>query len=511
MVRPFHELDTTMAKQDLLKTLQRLISGMDERLVIFDNLGQILYASFGLSQLFDDEQLEGKSIFQFVEGEAEDVHIFLNNLSGSHFKDIQIPMIRNGKKFPVRLRMAAWSVSEGDFVVLASLVDATTIERKKRDLLRKTLTIEQLSKSRKIRSGKLHDAIHEILDMSSKAVATTRVNAWLFDDENTRIECIGNYDVRVNELVPQEALPIFDKPNYFRLFETEKIISTHDAQASEATSELNDSYLIPNNIQSLMDIPLRIEGEIIGVICFEEVGSKRLWSLQDQKFGLIAAQMVSLSIETYKRKLAQQQLESALRQQQRLMSETNHRIKNNLAITLSLLRLQLSKCQDDYHRNLIQSAVNRLNSIVALHELLADKTHLNLRVNLHHYGKQLTESLRESLNDPSKEIQLITTFDDCEVSNDLAITLGLIINETVTNAYKHAFTHQKNGVIRVDFSVDKNKGKLEISDNGSGIAAGFIRDGEGMDIIKGMADHINAIIEIKGDAGTSIELDFLLN
>ena len=500
-----------MPKQNLLIMLQRLISGMDERLVIFDNLGEILYASYGLSQLFEENDLEGRSIFEFVEDDVEDVHLFLNSLSGAHFKDVQIPMLRKGKKFPVRLRMAAWSIAEGDFVVLASLVDATSIERKKRDLLRKTLTIEQLSKSRKIRTGKLHDAIYEILEMSSKAVATTRVNAWLFDDENTRIECIGNYDVRVNELVPQEALPVFDKPNYFSLFETEKIISAHDAQTSEATSELNDSYLIPNDIQALMDIPLRIEGEIIGVICFEEVGSKRFWSLQDQKFGLIAAQMVSLSIETHKRKLVQQQLESALRLQQRLMSETNHRIKNNLSITLSLLRLQLSKCKDDYHRNLIQSAVNRLNSIVALHELLADKSHLNLRVSLDHYGNQLTDGLRESLNDPSKEIQLITSFDSCEVSNDLAITLGLIINETVTNAYKHAFKQQKNGVIRVDFSVDKNKGRLEISDNGSGISTGFLRDGEGMDIIKGMAEHINAAIEIKGDAGTSIELDFLLN
>ena len=345
-----------MVKIDIVSTLQRLISGIDESIVIFDTKGTILHASDSLNHLLNEDELVDHSIFDFIEGDVDHVKLWLENLSNSHFKDVKLKMHRNKQVFPARLRMAAWSVSKNDFIVMASIVDATFIERKKRDLLRKTLTIEQLSKSRKIRDGKLNDAIYEILEMSSKAVQVERVNAWLFNEDATLIECIGNYDASIPGLIEQDSLPRIQMPNYFRLFETEKIIISSHSMDSEITRELRDHYLIPNNIHAMMDIPLRIEGDIIGVICFEQVDHSRDWSLQDQKFGLIAAQMVSLSVETNKRKLIQQQLESALRQQKRLMFETNHRIKNNLAITTSLMRMQLDKCKDDFHRRCLPNS-----------------------------------------------------------------------------------------------------------------------------------------------------------
>jgi hypothetical protein len=406
-----------MAKPDIVSTLQRLISGIDESIAIFDGKGTILHASDSLKLLLQEEELVGKSIFTFLDGKAEGVKLWLGNLSHAHFKDVRIKMLRNGHSFPARLRMAAWNTSESEFVVMASIVDGTYIERRKRDLLRKALTIEQLSRSRKIRTGKLNDAIYEILEMSSKAVRVGRVNAWVFNGDNSMIECVGNYDSSIPGLVPQESLPRVEMPNYFRLFETEKIILSSRSQESNITRELMDSYLIPNNIHAMMDIPLRIEGEIIGVICFEQTKQSRDWTLQDQKFGLIAAQMVSLAVETWKRKITQQELENALRQQQRLMAEANHRIKNNLAITVSLMRMQLEKCRDDFHRSLMQDAINRIHSITALHELLAESNDAGGRIRFKPYVRQLLEGLQDSFSDPSKHIQLTSTIEECEVSS----------------------------------------------------------------------------------------------
>jgi two-component sensor histidine kinase len=269
-----------------------------------------------------------------------------------------------------------------------------------------------------------------------------------------------------------------------------------------------DSYLIPNEIYSMMDVPLRIEGEIIGVICFEQVKKQRDWSLQDQKFGLIAAQMVSLSVETHKRKIVQQELEAALRQQQRLMVETNHRIKNNLAITTSLMRMQLDKCRDDFHRGLIQDAVNRVNSIAALHQLLSESENKH-RVRFASYAEQLMQGLRESLSDPEKPIQLVTTIEDCEISSSLAITLGLIINETVTNSFKHAFNEQSAGMIRVDMELDGPMARLTISDTGKGFSVSTAL-GQGFEIIEGLAQHIDAKITTSTEAGSTIILEFRL-
>lgn len=496
-----------MGKQDIVSTLQRLISGIEENIVIFDGNGIILHASRGLGDLLLDNHMEGRPVFDFLEGKAEGVKMWLENLSHAHFKDIKIKMLRKGQTFPARLRMVAWSVSGSEFVVMASIVDGTFIERKKRDLLRKTLTIEQLSKSRKIRTGKLNDAIQEILEMSSKAVRVTRVNAWVFNEDATAIECIGNYDSSVPGMVPQESLPRIRMPHYFDLFETEKIILS-SRQKSEVTRELLDGYLIPNDIHAMMDIPLRIEGEIIGVICFEQTKHPRDWTLQDQKFGLIAAQMVSLAVETYKRKLVQQQLENTLIQQQRLMFETNHRIKNNLAITASLMRMQLDKCRDDFHRALIQDGINRIHSISALHELLTESNGAH-RIHFAPYAKRLMAGLEESFSDPDKPIQLLGTIEDCEIASSLAITLGLIINESVTNSYKHAFADQAVGMIRVDLELDGPTGRLMISDTGKGFSPTMIQ-GQGFEIIEGLAHHIDAKVTTSSDAGSTITVDFRL-
>jgi two-component sensor histidine kinase len=497
-----------MAQQDILSTLRKLISGMDESLVIFDQDGRILHASFDLEKLLGRESLVGTTIFDHLTYEHERIEHFLRDLNTSRYVDLQVVLKKaNESTFTARMRMAAWKVDENEYLVLGSLVDATQIERKRRDLLRKTLTIELLSKSKKIRNGKLHDAIYEILEMSSKAVGVTRTSAWLFDDPHEHIECIGNYDTRVGKMIPQESLPVIEMPTYFMLFETEKIILAANAQTSPYTSELNDAYLVPNGIVSLMDIPLRSEGNIIGVICFEQIKQTRNWSLNDQKFGLIAAQMVSLAVETHKRKLAQQELEAALRQQKRLLIETNHRIVNNLKITTSLLNIQVSKARDSYHKNLMLDSVNRVQSILSLHEMLTENSK-NLRISLNQYVNRLVQSLRESLSFPQKQLQLLTSIDSCEVKSSLAMSIGIIINEAVLNSYKHAFGENEIGVIRIDFQMQGPKGVLEISDNGRGVKENRELAGSGVEIIRGMVEHLNGNLDIDGTNGMKICVSF---
>ncbi len=498
-----------MAQQDILSTLRKLISGMDESLVIFDQNGRILHASFDLEKLLEKQSLAGTTIFEHLTYEHERIEHFLRDLNTSRYMDLQVVVKRPKGVFTARMRMAAWKVDEKEYLVLGSLVDATHIERKRRDLLRKTLTIELLSKSKKIRNGKLHDAIYEILEMSSKAVGVTRVNAWLFDEAHEHIECVGNYDTRVGKMIPQESLPVIEMPTYFMLFETEKIILATNAQTSPYTSELNDTYLVPNGIISVMDIPLRSEGGIIGVICFEQVKQTRSWSLNDQKFGLIAAQMVSLAVETHKRKLAQQELEAALRQQKRLLTETNHRIVNNLKITSSLLNIQVSKARDSYHKNLMLDSVNRVQSILSLHEMLTENSR-NLRISLNQYVNKLVQSLRESLSFPQKQLQLLTSIDSCEVKSSLAMSIGVIINEAVLNSYKHAFGENEIGVIRIDFQMHGPKGVLEISDNGRGIKENRELSGSGVEIIRGMVEHLNGNLDIDGTNGMKICVSFSL-
>lgn len=377
----------------------------------------------------------------------------------------------------------------------------------RKDIIKKSLTIENLSKSRVIREGKIDEAIYEILESSSRAMHTTRVNAWVFDRERTQIQCIGNFDARENKLVPQTALPRLAMPLYFNLFETEKIIITRDAYKETKTAELYEFYLKPHNIQSLMDIPVRIEGEMIGIICFENVGSPRDWTLQEQKFGLVAAQLLSLTIETHNKQQASQALRNSLEEKTVLLQEVHHRVKNNLSIVGSLMNLQAEKSMDEYHKQLFIECRNRLDSIAAVHELIykaKSYSHLNFK----EYLDQIIDHITTSYS--AKDIKVEKGITDVHVDISTAIPLALIVNELITNAYKHAFSNKETGVIEISLLENNKQVFLTIKDNGSGFDQSNIPvNSIGMGILSGLVEQIEGTYNLKSDSkGTSYKISF---
>ncbi len=378
----------------------------------------------------------------------------------------------------------------------------------RKDIIKKSLTIERLSKSRKIREGKVEEAIYEILESSSRAMNTTRVNAWIFDIEKTEIECVGNFDARENKLVPQTSLPRIAMPKYFHLFETEKIIITSDAFIEPKTAELLELYLKPNNIQSLMDVPVRIEGEMIGVICFEHVGSPRDWTLQEQKYGLVAAQMLSLTIESHNKILAKQALEASLAEQSGLLREVHHRVKNNLSIVASLMNLQADKAYDEYHKQLFIECRNRLDSIASVHELIY-KAKSYTQLNFKDYLNQIIEHISSSYSSV-KNVRIEKNISDVQVDISTAISLALIVNELITNAFKHAFNNTKNGVIEISLLENNEHVFLTVKDNGSGFDKTVVsKNSIGIDILKGLVIQISGTYQLtSNEKGTYYKISF---
>lgn len=378
----------------------------------------------------------------------------------------------------------------------------------RKDIIKKSLTIERLSKSRKIREGKIDEAVFEILESSSRAMNTARLNAWVFDDKKTEIQCIGNFDARENKLVPQTSLPRIAMPKYFHLFETEKIIMTSDAFNEPKTAELLEFYLKPHDIQSLMDIPVRIEGEMIGVICFEHVGSPREWTLQEQKYGLVAAQMLSLTIETHTKILAKQALEVSLTEQSILMQEVHHRVKNNLSIVASLMNLQADKSNDEYHKQLFMECKNRLESIVTVHELIY-KAKSYKQLNFKDYLNQIIKHISSSYSS-IKNVRIEKDIKDVNIDISTAVSLALIVNELITNAYKHAFNMIKEGVVEISLFENNKQIFLTIKDNGSGFDKTVVsKNSIGMDILNGLVEQISGTYQLtSNEKGTLYKISF---
>ncbi len=396
--------------------------------------------------------------------------------------------------------------NEDDY--LLHLRNYTNMKLMRKDVIRKTIAIEHLTKSRMIRDGKLEQAIDEILLTAARSLGVSRTNAWLYNSDHTEIQCIGLFDARNTKQTEQAALPKIASPGYFSLLDQAKIIVSNDAQNDPKISELKEAYLLPLNIQALMDVPIRIEGTIIGVLCVENTDDTKAWSLQEQLFGLVIAQIISLAIETKNKHEANKSLQLFNKEQTVLLQEVHHRVKNNLSIVSSLLNMQANKCKDEYHRSLFNDSKNRINSIASVHEVIY-KSNSFANLNLKDYIEEMLSYIQQSFGTNSA-IQINIDLENIIVDVTRAIPIALIINEIVTNCYKHAFPNNAYGVITVSLKNVDGTISLMIKDNGIGIQTNSDNssDSIGFEILEGLVDQIDGKYSFSVNNGTTFTLQF---
>ncbi len=473
--------------------------------IIVNDKFEVLYHNNVASEMLVEE-LEGKVVWDFL-CRPKDV-IELKDLLAKNTSNNFYYETVNQFYVPIEIRVIKKTNPDKSVNYFLYVNDNIHTLRTRRDWLKKTLTVEHFSRSRKIRDGKLDEAIYEILELASKATNVGRVNAWTFDSNFSEIQCIGNFDAKQNKMVPQSNLPRIAMPKYFGLFETEKIILINDVDLEDKASELTDFYLKPNNICALMDIPIRIEGEMIGVVCFENLDNPRSWSIQDQKFGLVTSQMISLAMESYEKKVTKKNLEKTLAEQKILLNEIHHRVKNNLSIIASLMNLQSSKTKDEFHNALFIESKNRIQSIATVHNLLYKSKSLS-EINFKDYVNEIIANLTQSFSNPNKKIEIKTGINEIYLEISKAVPFALIINELITNCYKHAFNNAKTGLIEIALLENNNTVFFTIKDNGSGFDISKIKtDSFGIELIHGLIEQLDATLTHENKNGSSFKITF---
>jgi len=193
-----------------------------------------------------------------------------------------------------------------------------------------------------------------------------------------------------------------------------------------------------------------------------------------------------------------------------LVKEVHHRVKNNLQIISSLLKLQSSKSTNEEIRNSLGEAQDRINSMALLHQLLYRNNQMTSLL-FNEYLSGLIDQISTSFSLVNKNIRIDYKLTELELDLDTAIPLGLITNELVSNAYKHAF-HGKEGTITIELSkLVKNTYQLKIADNGQGLPANFdlnSMDSLGLDIVCILSEQINAELKIYNDHGAHFDIVF---
>ncbi|MEI7491661.1 MAG: histidine kinase dimerization/phosphoacceptor domain -containing protein [Bacteroidota bacterium] len=187
-----------------------------------------------------------------------------------------------------------------------------------------------------------------------------------------------------------------------------------------------------------------------------------------------------------------------------MLKEIHHRVKNNLAIVISLLGMQGRKNPDPEFQRLVRDIELRIRSMALIHEHLYRSENLD-KVPLSNYIHSLVSIISSTFS--GHKIRLEMDMEDILANIETALPLGLITNELLTNSYKYAFPGRNDGTIRLKLEKYGLTGfKLEVSDNGVGLPAGFdLKNQEslGMFIIKLLAEQMDGSIDITSKGGVS--------
>ena len=192
-------------------------------------------------------------------------------------------------------------------------------------------------------------------------------------------------------------------------------------------------------------------------------GEARL--IPDESGTPVLLQGVAFDITEGKR--AEEIVKSSLREKELLLKEIHHRVKNNLQITSSLLRLQASKIADVGVKQLLRESQDRIRSMALVHDMLYRSQDL-ARVDFPEYVRTLVIQLFRSYN-ASGRIRSAVELEPIVFGVDLAVPCGLIINELVANALKHAFPGDRKGEVRVRMNAAPDGYTLSVRDDGVGL------------------------------------------
>lgn len=197
------------------------------------------------------------------------------------------------------------------------------------------------------------------------------------------------------------------------------------------------------------------------------------------------------------------------RQKEYLLREIHNRVKNNFSILISLMAMQLDKSDDSALGSSLKDLQLRVRTMSLVHEHLYHTQKIDY-ISFDDYLLRLAFSVANSFN--NNRIKLKTEIHHCIVPIELAMPLGLIINELMTNSYKYAFPGSSSGVVSVTlFAEEQNSYCLTVGDDGVGLPEGFSLAGAssmGSQIIRLLLEQIEAKTEITGDPGCTFRIHF---
>lgn len=222
--------------------------------------------------------------------------------------------------------------------------------------------------------------------------------------------------------------------------------------------------------------------------------------------------LVGIARDITDQKHAQDQIKAVLREKEMLLMEMHHRVKNDLQVVSSLLNMQAGLAGSGDTAAILSESRDRINTMVLMHAQLYESGNV-VEANMKEFLEGLTRQSFRSYPIKDTRITPVLHITDYPLPVSTAVHVGLILNELLSNVFKHAFAGRTEGKVKVDFDVTGDGGaSLSVSDDGVGLPSGFDIDATGslgLRLVKILArDQLQGDFEVISNEGTTFLITF---
>ncbi|MBN2416272.1 response regulator [bacterium] len=280
-------------------------------------------------------------------------------------------------------------------------------------------------------------------------------------------------------------------------------------------------YVVKHAGSSYQDLLQVVIGEVLqrhrekqarkrAEIALEQANEELEQRVQQRTEDLLAAN-ARLEQEIKERRLAETRIRENLQEKEILLKEIHHRVKNNLMVITSLLRLQSRKIGDKEQAiAAFEESRDRIVSMAVVHEILYKSDDFS-KIDQNRYIKTMVNNLK-GIYDIKCSTNVLYDIDDVPLNINISIPFGLILNELITNAFKHAFDGRPGGEIHIAYkAVNDTCCRLTVRDNGAGFPDGIDLKGTdsfGLQLVTILTEQLHGTLSVDGSAGACFSLEF---
>lgn len=302
---------------------------------------------------------------------------------------------------------------------------------------------------------------------------------------------------------------------YQQLVTTQSIIGDYKgALASQKNFQMmSDSMYKVESIKNINELEAKYQNEKKQTQIEQQATelSQRRWIQSGLLVGLAVLGFLTFLLFQQNKKMskANDKIKRQATQLEIMMRELHHRTKNNMQVVSSLLSLQTVRLEDHSEAaDAMRSGQSRVEAMSLIHQRLYQNADV-ATVNIQEFTKDLVGKLAFVFGQPPSVLSTKITIQKPEINVDMAMPLGLILNELLTNSFKYAFAKNDNPLLTIDLQEQYGQLRLHYADNGTGLPPQYRienSDSFGMQLIVSLAQQVDATYKYWNDAGFHFEL-----